>query len=226
MNRMIASGWVCCCLLRGWFVATRASDAQELGEMGGPTPNLEIQAELSDQKYCAVTPDDDVVSLSVRFSVSVRNRTEGSVILARKPKGGSPTVAASAEAAGAGLIEFVYDYHWYPQADDKRRFRGSPSRKDVVVLRRGDAYTTYVDSVVFVHRKGAEAIEGTFRDGSRHAIQVPIQWWSPFEALSEEEVAELRRRWLRYGVLVVGNSPTNWVEVSLPEIGRPEECGQ
>jgi hypothetical protein len=181
---------------------------------------------LEDLGVCATTPLDEIVSLSVSLSVRVRNRTEDRIILSRRPDAGSPRVAASVEAGLAGRIDFEYDFHRYWEAESNKAFGERPSEADFVIMKPGDVHTTHVGSVVFVRRKGAAEMEQTVLEGSPFAVQLPILWWSPLAHLSEPEVRELRHRWRPHGRLVLGTSRTNWVEVSMPEIGQPRDCDQ
>lgn len=187
--------------------------------------DVDVLARFESAAYCG-RRSDTVVTLRVALELTVRNRRSRPVIMARGPSAGPPRLAASTEAGLAGLLE------WEPGSWNRLRAGGSPPQfgdspdPEVfsVVTPGQSAVTTLV--VPLLVRQGAEFHDspGTLVEGSRHALQVQVEWWAPFFGVKDDEIASVAQRWRDVGELAIGRSMTSWVEFQVPPIQHLDAC--
>jgi hypothetical protein len=189
-----------------------------------PPRGIELDAQVVGICYCGEPPDADVVSGLVTLGLRVRNASSKPIVLWRRPEAGSPRIARSVEDGSRGAIEFEYNFDKFYAS--KRSFGVSPAPEEFAVLAPGGILSTETTATVLVSRRTDGEVPATLLEDQERAIQVPIEWVTPFAAWSENEIVEIAERWQRYGVLVAGTSMTPWLTIRLPPIETVVACNR
>jgi hypothetical protein len=184
--------------------------------------SLRITAKIAGERLCA--GDNDVATLVLTLNSAAHNGSKKTLIVAKLPGFGSPRLAASATQGRKGVFELEYDFHEMALGSSPPSFGAAPDARDFAVLKPLETQRFQSEVSVLLRRRLAENLSGTIVEGTRHAIQVPVLWSSPFLSLTEDEIEALRARWRTHGELVSGRGFTNWIEFSAPEIGNSKPC--
>lgn len=192
----------------------------------GSTPaGIDVRARLVATEYYALAASDDVMTLMVRARLTVTNTTTNkTLVIARNPTTGPPSVAQDETRGRAGILEFAWT-SWSRYATTPRRRLGDrPDPATFAVLQPGESFETSIEATLPACRTDCPLKEGVIEEGSSHAIDVPIEWSAPFFDRSNAEIAKVAERWRTTGTLVVGTSSTGWLQLMAPPIQEPKVC--
>jgi len=203
----------------------RSASVSHSTDKAAPTDAVNVEAEIVDQKYCGLTPEDNVVSLVLTMELKVRNATTDDIVLTRHPSAGPPIVARTVEAGEADQTETRWvSWSRYGTQEPGHLFGDRPNPADYATVGPGKLVSTRVQTSVMVRRRNTNSEPNTITEGTHHVLKVLIEWWAPFFELTDDEVSELRRRWRGSGVLITGTSLTSWIEFSAPRVDHVELC--
>jgi len=178
----------------------------------GPS-ELAIQARVVRVDPCANVPDD-LVTLAVDIAVTVRNETDGILILARRTLTNATTkLAANAEKAKEGKLEV--DIGWTstgPPQDTRPPGGAEPDTRRVLALGPGQTGDLYVGTTVFVDRLSRTPVVGAVAPGTSHVIQIEAYW----DASDLHQAESIQRRRRLSGELFRGGITTPFIPLDVP----------
>jgi len=188
--------------------------------MAAPVDEMGVLATPETFDYCG---DPDLAVMTIALHLTVRNHTSRNMIVARHPGVHPPTIARSAELGSAGVFEVV------PISDDTvtdshTSFGAQPEPDAFVILAPAAAFVTGVKVAVFVRSSDRRGPETAVIEDTSHVMQVAIDWRVAFAGHSDGEVAEIARRWSKWGKLRTAASYTNWIPFVAPPIAARQLC--
>ena len=179
------------------------------------------------QSYCHV--DDESFSAFLDLRLRFTNISDHAVILSRRIE--SPVIVRAARDAQAGKDgDFLYspDAHFYvAELPNSPSFGDVPDSNLFVILAAGKSFETIVHSGVLGAKGGANdtTVHGLLSKGS-YVLQVGVSTW-PYRwpyFNREEDVHELRKRWIRYGELSNELVFSDFAPFTLPEHFKNPRC--
>lgn len=184
------------------------------------SPPIKVVAVGRPERFCG---DADLAVLTLALKICAVNESRQTVILSRRPGVRQPLVAASAEMGREGHLEGWWDTD-DRLAGERPPFGPQPDPREFVLLRPGQRFETKLSVSVFVRSRDQKPEPTTVVEDSRHVLSAPIDWGSPFVALSTAEMDELTARWRASGVLYAEESFTPWIPFSVPKMSDRTQC--
>jgi hypothetical protein len=185
-------------------------------------PDLSASAEIINQDYCRVTPEDHAVHFSVRLTFT--NVSKHRVILAREvERPPVVNVARNSDDGQKGKFEYTFGADLITGVSTLPQFGDLPDETYFIILLPGRTYEATVAASILVSEKSVNTGKGP---GGDHVLQIALNTL-PYQSgiyTNPVDARQLSLRWSKYGHLASGWIYSDFAPFSLPEAFDDAVC--